>query len=224
MRESLRDAPCPREASALKPFDLGPYLERPHPLLVVISGPSAVGKDSVIKRMKELEYPFHFVVTATTRRPREGERHGVDYFFLSEAEFLKSIREGELLEYALVYGQYKGILKEQVRQALASGHDVVMRVDVQGAATVRSLIPDAVLVFLVPGSEEELLSRLRRRGTETEADLGRRIATIRKEMACIPQFDYVVVNRDGELDCAVQRIAAIITAEQCRTKQRVVRL
>jgi len=201
-----------------------PYLGEPNPLLVVVSGPSAVGKDSVIKRMKELNYPFHFVVTATTRPPREGERHGEDYFFLSEEEFLKLIERGELLEHALVYGQHKGIPKDQIRRALASGKDVMMRLDVQGAATVRSLVPDAILIFLIAGSEEELLGRLRKRGTETTEGLARRIATVREEMGRIPEFDYVVVNRDGEVDCAVEKIAAIITAEKCRTRQRVVHL
>ncbi len=203
---------------------LKPYLGDPNPLLVVVSGPSAVGKDSVIKRMKELNYPFHFVVTATTRPPRAGERHGEDYFFLSKEEFRKLIEEGELLEHALVYGQHKGIPKDQIRHALASGKDVVMRIDVQGAATVHSLIPDALLIFLIAGSEEELIGRLRKRGTESAEELKRRIATVREEMERIPEFDYVVVNRNGQLDHAVEKIAAIITAEKCRTRQRVIRL
>ena len=219
-----RNAGHPLDDSAGNPLDLRAYLEQPNPLLVVVSGPSAVGKDTVIKRMKQLEYPFHFVVTATTRPPREGEIHGVDYFFLLEEEFMGLMREGELLEHALVYGEYKGIPKDQVRRALASGKDVVMRLDVQGAATVRRVIPDALLIFLIAGSEDELLSRLRERGTETPVDLQRRIATIREEVKRIPEFDYVVVNRDGQLDRAVEKIAAIIAAEKCRTKQRVIRL
>lgn len=210
--------------SARDSVSLRPYLEQPNPLLVVVSGPSAVGKDTVIKRMQELNYPFHFVVTATTRAPRKGERHGVDYFFLSEEEFLDLMRNGELLEHALVYGEHKGVPKAQVRRALASGQDVVMRLDVQGAATVRSLIPDAILIFLIASSEEELLRRLRARGTESAADLQRRIATIREEMQRIHEFDYVVVNRDSQLDCTAEQIAAIIATEKCRTQQRVVRL
>jgi guanylate kinase len=203
---------------------LTPFLDQPNPLLVVVSGPSSAGKDSVVKRMQELNYPFHFVVTATTRARRQGEREGVDYFFVSEVEFRSLLRRGELLEHALVYGEYKGVPKEQVRHALASGQDVIMRLDVQGAAAVRRLIPDAILVFLIAGSEEELLNRLRSRGTETAESLQRRIATIREEMERIPEFDYVVVNRDGELDCAVEKIRAIITAEKCRSKQHVIRL
>jgi guanylate kinase len=217
------DEKVPAEGGQVS-VDLRPFLQRPNPLLVVISGPSGVGKDTVIKRMKELNYPFHFVVTATTRPRRKGEVHGVDYIFVSEAKFKKWMREGELLEHALVYGQYKGVPKEQVRQALASGQDVIMRVDVQGAATLRSLAPDAVLVFLIAGSEEELLGRLHGRGTETEGALQERTVTLREEMKRIPEFDYVVVNRDGQLDRAVENIAAIIAAEKCRARQRVIRL
>ena len=199
-------------------------LQPPTPLLVVISGPSGVGKDAVIKRMRELQYPFAFAVTATTRPPREGEKHGVDYLFVSEEQFLDLLRRDELLEHALVYGEYKGIPKEQVRLALESGQDVVLRLDVQGAATVRRIIPDAILIFLVASSEEEWLHRLRRRSLGKSEDLQRRIATMREEMERLPEFDYVVVNRDGELDQAVETIAAIITAERCRTKRRVIRL
>jgi guanylate kinase len=123
-----------------------------------------------------------------------------------------------------VYGQHKGIPKSQVRQALASGKDVLMRIDVQGAATVHDLLPDAVLIFLVAGSEQELLQRLHRRGTESAEDLEERTRKLRQEMDCIPWFDYVVVNSDGELDAAVQDIAAIVRAEKCRTIQRAVRL
>jgi guanylate kinase len=204
--------------------DLRPYVRGGNPLLIIISGPSGAGKDAVVRRMEELGYPFCFVITATTRPPREGEQEGADYFFLSESEFLDLIERGELLEHALVYGEHKGIPKRQVRQALASGRDVVMRLDVQGAATVRGLVPDAILVFLIPGSEEELLQRLRRRKTETAVEFQRRVTTMREEMKRIPEFDYVVVNQDGQLDRAVEAIVAIMRAEKCRTKQRVIRL
>jgi len=199
-------------------------LPQPEPLLVVISGPSGVGKDSVIQRMKERNLPFHFVVTATTRPPRPGERHGVDYFFVSREEFAEMIDHGELLEYALVYNDYKGIPKEQVRRALASGKDVVMRVDVQGAATVRRLAPEAVLIFLTTESEEELVRRLQKRKTESPEDLKLRIATARKELERLHEFDYVVVNREGKLDEAVDTIIAIMTAEHHRIPHRKVTL
>ena len=171
-----------------------PFHREQLPLLVVISGPSGAGKDSVVQRMKERAFPFCFVVTATDREPRPHEVHGRDYYFYSTAEFERMIAEGELLEHALVYGQHKGIPKAHVRQALASGQDVVMRVDVQGADTVKALIPEAITIFLTTESEEELISRLRARRTESEGALRQRLATARKEMARIPDFDYVVVN------------------------------
>lgn len=200
--------------------DLDLYERTPHPLLVVISGPSGVGKDTTLARMKELGYPFHFVVTATTRPQRPGEVHGQDYYFISADEFTAMIERGELLEHALVYGEYKGIPKTHVRQALASGQDVVMRLDVQGAATIRELVPDAVLIFLLASSEEELMRRLRARRTESPQSLEKRIATTHQEMDQIVNFDYVVVNRDNHLDDTVRQIAAIITAEKCRVKPR----
>jgi len=194
------------------------------PLLIVISGPAGVGKDSLIQRMKERGCQLHFVVTATDRPPRPGEVHTVDYFFLSTTEFLHMKREGELLEHAIVYGQHKGIPKKHVREALASGQDVIMRVDVQGAATVRRLAPEAVLIFLTASSEEELERRLRARGGDSPEQLEKRVATAHEEMKRMVEFDYVVVNRDGELDRAVDDVIAIITAEHCRVHPRVVEL
>lgn len=204
--------------------DFDPYKHGPQPLLIVISGPSGVGKDTTLARMREMGYPFHFVVTATTRPQRPGEVHGRDYYFVSMEELSAMIEQDELLEYALVYGEYKGIPKTQVRQALASGKDVIMRIDVQGAATVRNLVPDARLIFLVASSEEELVNRLRARKTELPKDLEKRIATVRQEMARIVEFDYVVVNRDHHLDDTVRQIVAIMTAEKCRVKQRRIEL
>jgi guanylate kinase len=199
-------------------------LRHPNPLLIVISGPSGVGKDSVLDEMKSRGLPFHFVITATTRKPRSDEVDGVDYFFLSQDEFARMIDEGELLEYAVVYQDYKGIPKSQVRQALASGKNVIMRVDVQGAETVRRLAKDALLIFLTPQNEEELINRLKRRNTETRESLKLRIATTRQEYKKIELFDYIVVNREDRLDETVDMIEAIIMAEQQRVHQRVVEL
>ncbi|MCS7282951.1 MAG: guanylate kinase [Anaerolineae bacterium] len=195
-----------------------------YPLLVVLSGPAGAGKDSVIRRMKERGLPFHFVVTATDRPPRPGEVHGVDYFFLSTEEFLRLEREGELLEHAVVYGQHKGVPKQQIREAFASGKDVVMRVDVQGAATIRRLAPEAVLIFLTAESGEELARRLEQRGTDPPEQLIQRIGKLAEEMACLDLFDYVVVNREGQLDRAVDQIVAIMEAEHCRVRPRRVQL
>jgi guanylate kinase len=199
-------------------------LYNPQPLLIVISGPSGVGKDSVVMRMKERGLPFHFVVTATTRARRENEVHGVDYFFLSKEEFAHMIDTGELIEYAIVYNDYKGIPKQQVREALASGQDVIMRLDVQGAATVRKLAPEAVLVFLTTQSEQELVDRLLARKTEAAEDLSLRIATARQELKRAAEFDYVIVNSDGQLDETVDLVKAIIDAEHHRVVPRKVSL
>jgi guanylate kinase len=194
------------------------------PLLVVISGPSGVGKDSVLQRMKDRGSQFHFVVTATTRPARPEETDGVDYIFVGREEFAQLIEQEELLEYALVYGDYKGIPKEQVRKALASGEDVVMRVDVQGAATVRKISPGAILIFLTTSSEEELVERLEKRKTESAEDLAIRIATARQEFKRVDEFDYIVVNRENELDKTVDVITAIIQAEHHRVVPRQVDL
>jgi guanylate kinase len=201
-----------------------PFRRERSPLLVVISGPSGVGKDSIVYRLKEREYPFHFVVTATDRPPRPHEVHGRDYYFYTTAEFERMIAEGELLEHAWVYGQHKGIPKAHVRQALGSGQDVVMRVDVQGAETVKALVPEAITVFVTCESEAELVSRLRQRRTESEEALQCRVATAREEMLRIPDFDYVVVNRHNALDDAVDDVLAIMRTEHCRSVPRKITL
>jgi guanylate kinase len=196
----------------------------PEPLLIVLSGPSGVGKDTVLSRMKERGLPFHFVVTATTRPRRPAEVHGQDYFFISSDEFAHMIETNELLEYAIVYNDYKGIPKQQVRDALASGQDVIMRIDVQGAATIKKLIPDVVLIFLTTESEEDMVRRLQARQTETPEGLKLRIATARQELKRASEFDYAVVNKQECLDETVNDIHAIICAEHHRVIQRKVKL
>lgn len=209
-----------KDSSSASIFKMNP----PKPLLIVISGPSGVGKDTVLEEMKSRGLPFHFVITATTREPRSDEIDGVNYFFLSEDEFAKMIEEGELLEYAVVYQDYKGIPKSQVRKALASGKDVIMRIDVQGAETVRKLAEDALLIFLSPKNDEELINRLKNRNTETKESLKLRIATTRQEFKKIDLFDYIVVNQDNHLAETVDVIESIIKAEQQRVNQREVKL
>lgn len=196
----------------------------PQPLLVVISGPSGVGKDSVLMRMRELAFPFHFVVTATSRPIRPGEVDGYDYHFVSVGRFEQMIHDEELLEWALVYGQYKGIPKFEVRQAMASGRDVVLRINVDGAATIRQMAPEAVFIFLAPGSPDELRRRLTVRRTEHSDEIERRLAVAAEELAQVHQFDYVVINREDRLDEAVGQIRAIITAEKQRVFPRRVSL
>ena len=201
-------------------FDLDAHA----PLLIVISGPSGAGKDTVMQRMQQRGLEFHFVTTATTRPRRPNEVHGRDYWFVSQDEFSRMIQADELMEHALVYGDYKGVPKEQVRKALRSGQDVVMRLDVQGAETVRRLVPEALLIFITTDSEEELISRLQERSTETPEELAIRIATTRQELKRMDAFDYVIVNHDDRLDHTVDVVQAIIGAEHHRVRQREVNL
>jgi guanylate kinase len=199
-----------------------PFDWESRPALLVISGPSGVGKDSVVQRLRERGCPFHFVITATDRPPRPGEVHGQDYYFYSTEEFEVLIAEDELIEHAIVYGQHKGVPRAHIREALASGKDTVMRVDVQGAATIKQRVPGAVLVFLTCESEDELIERLRERRSETEAELQQRIEMALEELSHIPLFDYVVVNRACALDEAVDDVLAILRAEHCRARPRLV--
>jgi guanylate kinase len=193
--------------------------ERP-PVLVVVSGPSGVGKDAALKRMRELNYPFYFLVTNTTRPKRPEEVEGVDYRFVSKEQFAAMAQRGEFLERAVVYGYDYGNSKREVREALARGQDVMMRIDVQGAATIKRLVPDAVFILLLPPSMDALEARLRKRRTEPEEYLQIRLHAARLEMNEVDKFDYVIVNEDDALDETAQVIQAIIQAEKCRVKPR----
>ena len=194
------------------------------PLLVVISGPSGVGKDSILMRMREIGFPFHFVVTTTSRQMRPGERAGYDYHFVGEQRFRAMIEQAELLEWAEVYGHYKGIPKNEVREALMSGRDVILRIDVQGAATIRRIAPEAVFIFIAPGQFDELRRRLRWRRTESDDQMERRLSVARQEMEAVDLFDYVVLNHEDRLDDAVGQIRAIIVAEKQRVRPRRITL
>lgn len=201
-----------------------PYAPPKYPVLIVISGPSGVGKDTVVRNLITKREDFYFVVTATDRPPREGEVEGVDYFFVSTEKFEEMIANDELLEYAVVHQCYKGVPKSQIRHALNSDMDVIMRVDPQGAATLKRIIPDATFVFLLAESEEELTERLRGRNSETDVSFSIKLEIAREELTRIPEFDYCVVNRTGKLEETVDQILAIITAERCRVGRRPIQL
>ena len=187
---------------------------------MVVSGPSGVGKDAVLARLRERQYPVHIVVTVTTRPRRPTERDGVDYIFLDKAAFeMKAAADG-FLESAVVYGNHYGVPKDQVREALAGGVDVIIKADVQGAETIKRLNPQGVLVFLAPPSLEELERRLRDRKSEATLDLERRLDTARQEMERLPMFDYVVVNENGAVDQTAEALEAIIRAERWRYPRR----
>jgi guanylate kinase len=191
-------------------------------LVIVISGPSGVGKDAILHRMRESKSPFEYITTMTTRHQRATERHMVDYHFVSVDEFQKLLKNGGLLEHARVYGNWYGVPKEPVKIALAKGKDVILKVDVQGAANIKKIIPGAVFIFIAPPSLEELSNRLRHRLTETDNDLSLRLKTAKDEMDQICKFDYVVINHCNEIDAAIENIRSIVIAEKCRAIPRKV--
>lgn len=178
----------------------------------------------MLARMKELGHPFHYTVTATTRDQRKGERESIDYWFIPEERFWQMVDNEDFLEWARVYEYYYGVPKSEVNKALAQGQDVIVKVDVQGAATIKGLLPQAVFIFLAPSTMEELAQRLRSRHSEGSEDLKRRQEKASEEMKRIPMFDYIVVNRQGEVDLAVSQIRAIVTAEKCRATPRKIEL
>ena len=199
-----------------------PHASPAPPLLVVISGPSASGKSSVVSGLRQLERPWHFAVTATTRPQRSGEVDGRDYIFLEVETFLRMRERDELLESAQVYDRWYGVPRQQVRDPLIAGRDVILGIDVQGAATIRQIAPEALTIFVMPASLDELSSRLSGRGTEGAAEMQRRLDEASVELARIAEFDYRVVNRNGELDATVHEVDAIIAAEKCRVNPRLV--
>ena len=183
-----------------------------------------MGKDAVLARMKKLGRPFHYVVTATTRPKRAGEKNGVNYHFLSQKEFQQMIDRHQFLEWANVYGNYYGVPKDEVTSALSKGVDVIVKVDVQGAATIKKILPQAVFIFLMPPSMEELEKRLRKRRSECSTDLALRLERAEGEIKSLPLFGYVITSRQNKLDEVVSQIDAIVAAEKCRVKPRIVEL
>lgn len=198
--------------------------QNPGPLLIVVSGPSGVGKDAVIEKLKTSGPRYYFVVTTTTRPRRPGEVEGEPYHFVSTERFEEMIRKGELLEWANVYGHMYGTPKQSVKEALARGQDVILKVDVQGAASVKALASNALFIFLAPPSLEELRERLSLRKTESPEALQLRFGAAQVEMERLPMFDYRVVNPTDHAEEAVQQIQSIIAAEKSRVRPRVVSL
>jgi len=186
-------------------------------LLFVLSGPSGVGKDRLLKEFLQFAPNIRRCVTTTTRPPRDGERNGVDYWFVDVSEFRRMVEAGEFLEYAKVHANLYGVQRKHVEELLDKGRDVILRIDVQGAATVKRWRPDAVMVFLVPPSMEELERRLRERGTESEEDITKRLLDARSEFQRANEFEYLIVHDDVE--DAVHKLAAIVTAERCKIER-----
>ena len=193
------------------------------PRLIVISGPSGVGKDTVIEHLRLAHPDFVFAVTATTRARRPGEIDGVHYFFMKREEFLATREQGGF-ESAEVYGHLYGVPKNRVRNALSSGKTVVIKVDVQGASSIRDMVPEGIFIFLLPPSMAELMRRLRGRKTDDPGALMSRITTASQELRAARIFDYVVFNENERLEETLTTIDAIMTAENCRVSQRHVTL
>jgi guanylate kinase len=187
---------------------------RPAPLLVVLSGPSGAGKDAVLDELERTGHRFHRVVTCTTRPRRDNETDGIDYHFISDADFNALVAGDGLLEHATVYGHQYGVPKRQVIDKLREGSDVMVRTDVQGAASIRRLAPGAVLIFIAPSSMDELEQRIRARGSDDEASISRRLETARGEMARREEFDHVVVNEPDRLEVAAGKVAGILQQER----------
>lgn len=190
-------------------------------MIVVLSGPSGVGKDAILERMAELNYPYHFVITATTRDPRPGEVDGVNHYFVDRARFQELIDTDELIEHAEVYGNMYGVPKQQVRDALAAGQHVMIRVDVQGAARIRQLVSDALLIFVMPPTLQSLQKRLEARGVDAVEAITIRRSKAIDEMNDADWFNYTIVNHDDRLDAAVQEMIGIIDGESERDPPRV---
>ena len=194
------------------------------PLFIVLSGPSGAGKDALLTKMKESGYPLEYITTVTTRVQRAEEKDNVDYHFISTGKFQEMLKNNELLEWANVYGNWYGVPKEPIKQALERGRDTIVKVDTQGAATIKKIMPEAVFIFLMPPSREELATRLKQRHTESPSDLALRIKTVEEEIKQLPLFDYIVVNKQDKIDLAVSDITAIIAAEKCRVNPRRITL
>ena len=194
------------------------------PLVVVISGPSGVGKDVLIEGMAGRGLDYHFTVTATTRAPRPGEEEGINHHFLDVDEFERAIRDDDLLEWARVYGNYYGVPKQQVRDALSQGKHVIIRVDLQGALRIKELAPEALMIFIHPPNMEVLRERLERRGVNSEADIATRLDSAAAEIEQSVAFDRQVVNREGKLESAVEEVIEIVYKEAHRVPPRMVKI
>jgi guanylate kinase len=194
-------------------------------LVFVLSGPSGVGKSTLIERLKQDAFPITHCVTATTRPMRQGEEHGVHYYFLAEIDYDALLESGQFLEHAIVHNLYRyGIPLHSIRDGLRRGQDVILAPDVQGASTVRWKLPNAITIFLRPSSLDELVPRLAARGTETAEERQIRLATAEREMQRMSEYDYVIVNQRDRLDQAVADLKSIILAERLRVCPRTVTL
>lgn len=183
-------------------------------LLLVVSGPSGAGKGTICKELLKENSNINLSISATTREPRVGEEHGVNYFFSNKEEFEMMIKNDEFLEHASVYGNYYGTPKKYVLDKLDEGKDILLEIDIQGALNVKKIYPEGVFIFILPPSMEELKNRIVNRGTETKEAIERRYKSAYDEIKYVFSYDYGVVN--DEVSSAVKKIESIITAEKCK--------
>ncbi len=187
-------------------------------LLIVMSGPSGVGKSSIRKALFEKVNNFVFSVSATTRAPRNGEKHGVDYYFISEKDFKAKLENNEFLEWNYFVGNYYGTLFEEVERLRRTGKNVMVEIDVNGALMARNVLTDAIYIFIAPPTKADLISRLKQRGTETDERISERIEKAKNEFKCADKYDYIVIN--SEISKTVETLQAIVLAEECRSERR----
>ena len=186
-------------------------------ILIVISGPSGAGKGTICKALLEKRDDLYLSVSATTREPRKGEVHGVNYYFKTKEEFIEKVKENDFLEWAEVYGNFYGTPRKYVEEQLAAGKNVMLEIDPQGAKSVKLTMPDAVLVFVMPPSYKELERRIRGRATETEEQIVKRLSCAVSEINTLAAYDYVIINDD--IDVAVESLKSIIEAERCKVSR-----
>lgn len=218
---SIANDPAPEAESSAPSGGLLSSGGRASGLVFVISGPSGVGKDTIKQCLRDTDFPIGYCVTATTRPARDGELHGIHYFFVSDADFCGMLHRGDLIEHAVVHGKHSyGIPIEGLRAGMRNGRDVLVTPDVQGAATLRALIPNAISIFLAPTSLEELKLRIADPRSGRLEEMETRLKTAAVEMRRMGEFDYLVVNEDGKLDETVEQVKAIVAAERLRVKPR----
>ena len=184
--------------------------------LIILSGPSGVGKGTVLSALMKEYDDIHYSVSATTRKPRVGEEEGNDYYFMSEEKFESLVEKNEFLEWAQVHNNYYGTPKKYVEKNLEQGEDVILEIDIQGAQQIKEKYPHGVFIFLLPPSLEELKSRIHRRGTETEKAIQTRMKNAEKEMDKVEDYDYAVVN--DQIEDAINKLKSIIIAERCKVR------
>lgn len=194
-------------------------MKREKGLLIVLSGPAGVGKGTVCGALRKQNTAIEYSVSATTRKPREGEKHGVNYFFITREQFEQMIEDGKLLEWAEYVGNYYGTPIDYVQETINAGKDIILEIEVQGAQKVRNVFPEGVFIFLAPPSLKELRDRIVGRGTETEDIINERMTVAKEEIDLMTMYDYVVEN--DKVEWAVERIKAIVTAEHCKRERLI---